>query len=203
MTEDLIEEMDGEMEGETSELVRESSLKPSGKNPFVKKRLLLILVLGVVLLGIFAGAGFFFFRGSPEEATLANGTSVTQENKAPGEPGEPGDPGDPGQIEEIVFEDIIALAPFERIPLKRNSAMGLINLNISLELMDRRYRKQVYSMQDRIRKIIMGQVREMRWLELRTPEGKIQLKYELLKRINSIFPKVVVRNIYFTNLIMQ
>ncbi len=81
--------------------------------------------------------------------------------------------------------------------------MGLINLDISLELMDHRYRKQVVSMQDRIRKIIMGQVREMRWLELRAPEGKIQLKYELLKRINSIFPKVMVRNIYFTNLIMQ
>jgi len=203
LTEELQEEMDGEMEGETSEIVRESSRESSGKETLVKrllgskKRLFLILVIGGVLTGILAGGWFFFLKGSPEQATLGHGTSAMEENRVPSESGQP------DQIEEIVFEDIIALDPFERIPLKGNSAMGLINLDISLELMDHRYRKQVYSMQDRIRKIIMGQVREMRWLELRAPEGKIQLKYELLKRINSIFPKVMVRNIYFTNLIMQ
>ncbi len=203
MTEDLQEEMDGEMEGETSEMVRESSREPSGKITLVKKllgskkRLLLILGIGGVFLGILAGGWFFFSRGAPEQDSLANGTSVTEENRDPGESGQP------GQIEEIVFEDIVVLEPFERISLKRNSAMGLISLDISLELMDHRYRKQIVSMQDRIRKIIIGQVREMRWLELRAPEGKIQLKYEILKRINSIFPKVMVRNIYFTNLIMQ
>lgn len=203
MTEDPGEEMDGEMEGETSEIVRDSSREPSEKKALVKrllgskKRLFLILVIGGGLMGMLAGSWFFFLRGSPEQATLANGPSATQENQDSEESGQA------AQIEEIVFEDIIELEPFERIPLKGNSAMGLISLNISLELMDHRYRKQVYLMQDRIRKIIMGQVREMRWLELRAPEGKIQLKYELLKRINSIFPKVMVRNIYFTNLIMQ
>ncbi len=192
MTEDLQEEMDGEMEGETSEMVRESSRAPSGKETLVKrllgrkKRLLLILVIGGVLIGMLAGSWFFFSKGSPEQAPLANGES-----------------GQAAQIEEIVFEDIVVLEPFERIGLKTNSAMGSVNLDVSLELMDHRYRKQVVSMEDRIRKIIMGQVREMRWLELRTPEGKIQLKYVLLKRINSIFPKVMVRNVYFTNLIMQ
>jgi len=205
LTEDLQEEMDGEMEGKDSEIVRESSREPSGKETLVKrllgskKRLLLILGIGGVLMGILAG-GWIFFRGSPEQATLANGESVMEENRAYSGSGESGQA---AQIEEIVFEDIVVLEPFERIPLKTNSAMGLISLDISLELMDHRYRKQVYAMQDRIRKIIMGQVREMRWLELRAPEGKIQLKYELLKRINSIFPKVVVRNLYFTNLIMQ
>ncbi len=206
MTEDIGEEMDGEMEDETSDMVSESSREPSEKKIFVKrllgskKRLLLILVIGGVLMGILAGVWFFFLRGSSEQATLANGTSAMEEN---GPSGESGESGQPVQIEEIVFEDIVELAPFERILLKGNSVMGIINLDISLELMDHRYRKQVVSMQDRIRKIIMGQVREMRWLELRNPEGKIQLKYELLKRINSIFPKVMVRNIYFTNLIMQ
>jgi flagellar FliL protein len=206
LTEELQEEMDGEMEGETSEMVRESSQEPSGKKTLVKrvlgskKQLFLILVIGGVLMGLLAGGWFFFFRGSPEQATLANGISATEENRGPIESGESGQPGQP---DEIVFEDIVVLEPFERIPLKTNSAMGLISLDISLELMDPRYRKQVVSMQDRIRKIIMGQVREMRWLELRAPQGKIQLKYELLKRINSIFPKVMVRNIYFTNLIMQ
>ncbi len=103
----------------------------------------------------------------------------------------------------MVFEDIIELEPFERIRLKSSSTMSLISMNLSLELIDHQYRKQVFSMEERIRKIITGQVEEMTWLELRNPEGKIMLKYNLLKRINSIFPKAMVRNIYFTNFIMQ
>ena len=202
MTEDLQEEM----EGEDSEIVRESSGEPSGKETFVKrllgskKRLLLILGIGGVLMGILAGGWVFFFRGAPEQGPLANGESAMEDNRASSGSGESGQP---GQIEEIVFEDIVVLEPFERIGLKTNSAFGSVILDVSLELMDHRYRKQVVSVEDRIRKIIMGQVREMRWLELRNPQGKIQLKYALLKRINSIFPKVMVRNIYFTNLIMQ
>jgi flagellar protein FliL len=203
LTEDLQEKKNGNMEGETSEMVRESSGETSEKKTLVKrllerkKQFLLFLVIGGVLMGILAGSWFFFLRGSSEQTASGNGTSALAENRDSGESGQP------AQTQEIVFEDIIVLEPFERIPLKVNSAMGLINLDIALELMDHRYRKQVVSMQDRIRKIIIGQVREMRWIELRTPEGKIQLKYELLQRINSIFPRVMVRNLYFTNLIMQ
>ncbi|MCP4718048.1 MAG: flagellar basal body-associated protein [Desulfobacteraceae bacterium] len=194
MTEDLLEEMDGDMEDDSLDRAETKSKKSFVKRLLgSKKRLFLILLIAVFLVSTFLGVWFFFLRGSPEEASLSNGRSATEE-KAPGES---------DQIAEIVFEDIIELEPFERIRLKTNSAMGLVSLNISLELSDHRYRKQVYSMEDRIRKIIIGQVREMRWLELRNPEGKIHLKYELLKRLNSIFPKVMVRNIYFTNLIMQ
>jgi len=105
--------------------------------------------------------------------------------------------------EEIVFEDIIDLEPFDRIQLKATSALSTISINLSLELSDPKFRKQVIAVEDRIRTIVTGQAEEMTWLELRSPEGKIMLKYELLKRINSIFPEAMVRNIYFTYFIMQ
>lgn len=105
--------------------------------------------------------------------------------------------------EQIIFEDIVELEPFERIHLKTSSTMGLVNLAISLELTDHRYRKQIYTFEDRIRQIVISQVAEMTWLELRNPDGKIRLKYELLRRINSLFPQATVRNIYFTSFIMQ
>jgi flagellar FliL protein len=81
--------------------------------------------------------------------------------------------------------------------------MGLISMNLSLELTDPKYKKQIYTMEGRIREIITSQLEGMTWLELRNPEGKIILKYNLLKRINPIFPKLTVRNIYFTYFIMQ
>ena len=201
MTDDLLEDMDGDMEDDFLERPQGKSQDSLDKKSLVKrllgtkKKLILILLITIVLMGILAGAWFFFFSGD-EETGLSNGIA-TQENRALNK----SDKSD--QIAEIVFEDIVKLEPFERIRLKANSAFESVSLDVSLELIDHRYRKQVISMEDRIRKIIVGQVREKRWLELRSPEGKIQLKYDVLKRINSLFPKVIARNVYFTNLIMQ
>jgi len=199
LAEDLLEEM----EDNSLDSTEIQSKEPLGKKSFIKrllgakKRILIILVACAVLIGILAGVWFFFFKRSSEEVNSADGASTTEESRTLNK----SDKSD--QIEEIVFEDIIELEPFERIALKGGSAMGLISLDVSLELIDHSYRKQVYSMEDRIRKIITGQVRTMGWLELRNPGGKFLLKYDLLQRINSMFPRVMVRNIYFTNLIMQ
>ncbi|MCP3941206.1 MAG: flagellar basal body-associated FliL family protein [Desulfobacteraceae bacterium] len=227
MTENLLDDMEEEMEDES---LGEASLdeapldeatsdgqskdgvesqESSGKKSFAeglgglkkllgaKKKLVLIsgiILFFVVILGV---VGSLFFGGSPEDSNVSNDISVTQAARVSG-----------GSVKTdiittIVFENIIELEPFERIRLKSNSVMGLVSLDLSMELIDLSYKEQVVSMQEKIRKIIIGQVREMRWLELRNPEGKIHLKYELLKKFNALFPKVMVRDIYFTNLIMQ
>jgi len=206
LADDLIEEEMDEKE-EIREIQRENGeTEPSpGKMARIKgvlsnllgnrRRLVIIIagVLVVVVLLLVSGL-VFLFSGSDEQASSSPDTAVmTDEEVKSALEKEP----------DIVFEDIVVLESFERIPLKGNSAMGLISLSISLELTDHRYRKMVVTVEDRLRKIIQGQVREMTWLELRNPEGKIRLKYELLKRMNSTFPKVTIRNIYFTNFLMQ
>ena len=155
-----------------------------------------MIILGIVflVLGIGGAAAFFFLSGGE---TADEGESVPQEMP------EEDIQAALDKKNEIVFEDVVVLAPFERIALRSSSAMGMISLDISLELIDHRYRKSVVTVEDRLRKIVTQQVREMTWLELRHPQGKIELKYALLKRINGIFPKVMVRNVYFTNFIMQ
>ena len=155
-----------------------------------KKAIIIIAVSFVLLIGIGAGAWFFFFKSSPEDEQAEIAAQTMAEEAAARE-------------QEIIFEDIVELEPFERIPLKSNSTMKLVSINLSLELTDQRYRKQIFTMEGRIREIITSQLQEMTWLELRKPEGKITLKYSLLKRINAIFPKLTVRNIYFTYFIMQ
>jgi flagellar FliL protein len=44
---------------------------------------------------------------------------------------------------------------------------------------------------------------EMTWFELRSPEGKINLKYRLIEKINSLYTGAVVQNLYFTSFLMQ
>lgn len=154
-----------------------------------KKNLVIIgaATLAVVLIAV---ALFFFVFSSSDDTALIEEEQIKSEQGAVLE-------------QEIIFEDIVELEPFERIQLKTSSTMGFLNLTLSLELTDHRYRKQIYSMEDRIRQIVETQAAEMTWLELRNPDGKIRMKYDLLKRMNSLFPKPAIRNIYFTYFIMQ
>ena len=208
MAEDILEEMDDDLDNDSMEDIIDDTLedsldqiegvenKSSKKKVIVRvkeffkqiigspKAIIIIAVSFILLTGLAIGGWLFFFKESLNEDQDVQATI-------------------PIRPEEVVFEDIVELEPFEHIKLKAGSTMVWININLSLELIDHRDRKQVYTMEDRIRKIITGQVEEMTWLELRNPEGKIILKYNLLKQINSVFPKATVRNIYFTNFIMQ
>ena len=178
--------------------VKESAIKKvSGKLTGIfkkvfssKKSIIIIAVSFILLITLMVASFFLFFKSSPEEE---QNQIALQEELAATELRE----------QEIVFEDIVELEPFERILLKPGSAMGNLSINIALELTDQRYRKQIFTMEERIRKIITDQIAQEGWLELRNPEGKIVLKYNLIKRINSIFPKITIRNIYFTYFIMQ
>jgi len=187
LAEDIIDEdvLDKSVE-DTSK--KSSKMRMLFKKIFGSKKAIIITALSLALLiSLVLGLLLLFFKGSPEETQdVQDVRNIIVE-----------------QQEAIVFEEIIDLEPFERIRLKAGSTMVLISMDLSLELMDHRYRKQVYTMEERIREIVKGQMEEMTWLELRSPEGKIMLKYNLLKRINSIFPKYRIRDIYFTNFIMQ
>ena len=186
--------VENDLEKSVEESEKKSLLGKTGgvfKKIFKSKKSIIIIAVSFVLLIYFgAGVWFFFFKANPEEGKTIIAAEKRLEETAVRE-------------QEIVFEDIVELEPFERIPLKASSTMGLISMNLSLELTDPRYKKQILTMEGSIREIITSQLEEMMWVELRNPEGKILLKYNLLKRINAIFSKLTVRNIYFTYFIMQ
>jgi len=163
------------------------------KKLFGSKKMVMITVAGMILLTSIVTAGIFFFGKSSEMDKDNQDKAVAKEAATAA-----------GTVmEKVVFEDIVVLKPFDRIRLKEGSSMKFISLDMSLELSDARYKKEVTAMEDKIRQIITRQAEGMTWLELRNPEGKIMLKYDLLKRMNSIFPEVMIRNIYFTNFLMQ
>ena len=197
MAEDFLEDVEdsGTIVDDGGEEIDAPPKKKSllSKLPRPSKKLVIIGIICLLILGGGAGAFLFFFSGEDEveEAVVPETVPEISIQEAL------------DKKDEMVFEDVVVLAPFVRIPLRGTSAMGMISLNISLELTDHRYRKSVVTMEDRIRKIVTQQVREMTWMELRHPQGKIELKYALLKRMNGIFPKVMIRNVYFTNFLMQ
>lgn len=153
-----------------------------------RKKVALILTGLILVMALAAAGGVFFFKIGGKEAA----DPVTDLGRTP-----------TGGTSPPIFEDLIDLAPFERIGLSPESEMRFISLNLSLELTDPARRNQVETSQDRIRDIVTLWMARKTWMELRTSEGKIMLKYDLLKQINSVFSDPVVRNIYFTYFIMQ
>lgn len=202
MAEDLLEEIQGD---EITESINGGG-GVSGEKPVKKgrigrllsgrKKLIIILLLFLFLLGgMGVGVFFFLFSGKeddvPEQPVAEDVVTKESIQAALKDQG------------KAIFEDIVQLEPFKQIFLKQDSNMHYISLGIALEMMEPGFRRQVYTMEPRIRKIIESQMRQMRWMELRSPQGKLKLKFALLNRINQIFPKVAIRHIYFTNFIMQ
>ncbi len=191
MAEDLLDDVDGENTGNAPK--EETSTEKKGRIKGLlgnKKKLIRLVLTLVLILGIGTGVWFFFFSGETEDDPEALAQAEVEAQEA-------------AMVKEIVFEDIVALDPFDQIPLKQGSAMKTISLEISLELLDNQLRKQVYTVRDRLARIVKTQLQEKTWMALRSPEGKIRLKYELLDRMNRIFPKTTIRNIYFTKFLMQ
>jgi len=149
------------------------------------------LILMVVLLAG-AGGGWYFFL---KDKNSVKKPVVPPPVKAMDKP--------PEVDRAKVFPDQVFLEPFQRLELKPSGNIKLITLDIALELLDLEMKQDVEKNQLAIRKIIEDEVRKTTWLVLRTPEGKLQLKLELVKKINQILTRAKIRDLYFINLIMQ
>ena len=98
--------------------------------------------------------------------------------------------------------NIVKLESFNKIRLRQSRGFKFISIDIALELMTidtiiEKNKKQ------RIRGVIKNQLGKITWKELKSPEGKLKLKYKLIKEINLVLSKAKIKNLYFINLIMQ
>ncbi len=104
---------------------------------------------------------------------------------------------------KVDYKNILTLKPFIWIALNKDSYMHKVSIDITLELVSNDKIKIVTARQSDIRNIVRKIAGEMRWMELRNPEGKIKFKYILIRKINSLFPDIIVRNLYLTHFIMR
>ncbi|OQY02144.1 MAG: hypothetical protein B6I26_02130 [Desulfobacteraceae bacterium 4572_130] len=98
--------------------------------------------------------------------------------------------------------NIVKLEPFSKIKLEKSRGFKFVNIDIALELITidtiiKKNKKQ------RIRHTIENELGKITWEALKTPEGKLKLKYALIKKINLVLSKAKIKNLYFINLIMQ
>jgi flagellar FliL protein len=156
----------------------EEQTKEEGKKSGGKKKLILILI-PVLLLLIGGGAGaYFFVFHKKSEAKKA----------VPVAPKKLG----------IMYD----LGSF-LVNLADKNANTYAKVSITIELSNQKVQEEVVKRLPIIKDAVINLLSSKTYNEIRTPEGKEELRLELIKRINAILVTGGVQNIYFTQFIVQ
>ncbi|MFP3206569.1 MAG: flagellar basal body-associated protein FliL [Hydrogenobaculum sp.] len=155
----------------------EEQVKEEGKQSGGKKKLIFILI--PVLLLLIGGAGAYFFL------THKKKESTKQMVVAPQKLG--------------VMYDLGSFL----VNLADKNANTYAKVSITLELSNQKVQQEVVKRLPIIKDAVINLLSSKTYDEIRTPEGKEELRLELIKRINAILVTGGVQNIYFTQFIVQ
>ena len=163
------------MAEEEKEAKEEKEQKKGGK-----KGLFIFLALFIVLAAAGGGAYFFFLKGGGEKKK-----EVKEIEKKPTEIG-------------VMFD----LGTFI-VNLADPGVEMYAKVSITLELSDQEVTKEVEKRLPIVKDAVIDILSSKTYSDIRTPEGKEKLRFELIKRINTILVKGGVRNLYFTEFVVQ
>ncbi|MEW6426841.1 MAG: flagellar basal body-associated FliL family protein [Thermodesulfobacteriota bacterium] len=150
-----------------------------------KSKLMLFIIIGVVVVAL-AGGGFFiyttFLAPPPEAPAEAQGVK-------------------PAELGEKVGE-MFQMDPFV-VNLSDPKGKRYLKVTISLELANALAVEKATKLTPKLRDMVIIMLTSLTFEEVMTPEGKMQIRDELLERFNGIMRPDRVSNIYFTDFVVQ
>ena len=163
------------MADEKDDLQDETAKEPAKKGG--GKKLLIIIVAAGIVLGAGGFAGYKLLAGKKSD------DNVQQENVD-------------------INTSIFALAPFV---LNLSDHGRYLKVTIQFEVSDESFLDMVEAKTPQLRDTIITLVSSKSLTSIASPEGKFQLKDELLFRANQVMGvnKDVFKNLYFTEFVMQ
>ena len=155
------------------------SEQPQQEKPRKGKKKLLIIIAGVILA--VAASGFITY------------TMLTKGKGGSEEGGKKRD----AHLEKAV---LVAVDPFI---LNLTEPGRFLKVTMQFELSDASYQQIITDKIPQIKDAIIILISSKSAESLASPEGKLQLKDELLMRTNQVNGKDVIKNLYFTEFVMQ
>lgn len=160
-----------------------------------KKLLIIIVAAALVLTG--AGVGAFLLLGGKgkKSAEAEHGVEKAADHgggEAKGGDAHGGGGGGKGNL--VAFEPFI---------LNLAEQGRFLKMTMQLELANAGYQNMITDKSPQLRDTIITLVSSKSVESLTSPEGKMQLKDELLLRVNMALGKDAVKSIYFTEFVMQ
>lgn len=150
--------------------------------PQKKSKLLFFIILGAGIL-LIGGGGFFAYTKflAPRPAA--------EENAAV-------------QKEQQVIGEIFALEPFV-VNLADPKGKRYLKVKVELELESPAAVEKATKVAPKLRDMVIMMLTSLSFEEVMTPEGKIRIRDELLERFNQIMRPDRIKNIYFTEFVVQ
>lgn len=152
--------------------------------PQKKSKLLLFIILGVVIL-LMAGGAFFaytkFFAPQPGATKIEAELPIDR----------------PDPVGEIV-----SLEPFV-VNLADPKGKRYLKLKLSLELETLEAAERIPKIAPKLRDIVIMMLTSLAFEEVMTPEGKLRIRDELIERFNRAARPDKIKNIYFSEFVVQ
>ena len=165
--------------------------------PKKSRTLLIIIVVAVLVLGGGGGGAFFFLKGDASEE-LAEG-----EEGADGEDGAEAEE----EIEELATPYYFSLNPPFVVNFVGKGRAKFLQVNIDGLTRNSTVKEDITTHLPHIRNNVIFLLSSKRYEDLITPEGKEDLRKQVLKEIRDILKKETgngdVEDIYFTSFVMQ
>ena len=172
--------------------------------PKSSKKMMIIIIVGVVLLLILGVVGGMFFGGFFDDKPVPVETTQNVDSESGGDTDSDNSEGSSEEFEDISYWplDPPFVLNFEGKSKARFMQIGL-EISTTSEKSYAAVKKHSPIMRNEIVLLLSGQKYE----EMITPEGKEQLRAELIETINIILKKHKAKkgidNIYFTSFVMQ
>ncbi len=168
------------------------------EQPKKKKGLLKWIILAVLLLAL-GGGGFFaykkFFAKAPEDGAKTEEQAAAGEHGGGG--GEPGEKAKPGAGSQIVSLPVFLVNLAD--PLGRR----YLKLSMDVEVVDDAAKADVAKNEAKIKDALLLLLSSKTYQELSTLDAKIQLKQDIVQRLNLILGNGKVIQVYFTEMVIQ
>jgi len=179
----------------TNKKTREAADEEGATPVTPKKSNLKWIIVGVLVLFAVGGGGAFawFKVMSPHKAEAKAGDAKSSEVKTEGKPGEQAGPTKMGPI--------LDLDPF--IVNLADSEPRFLKVTIKLELDGPLAKTEISERMPQVRDAILILLTSKESQSLKPTGGKLQLRDEILQRINSLMASGQARNAYFTEFVVQ
>jgi len=152
-----------------------------------KSKLIFFIILGVTIL-LLGGGGFFAYT----KLMAPKPTAVEEPKEGEGEKGGP----------QKAIGEILPLDPFV-VNLADPSGKRYLKVKVELELDSPVAAEKAKQVAPKLRDMVIMMLTSLSFEEVMTPEGKIRIRDELLERFNQIMRPDRIKNIYFTEFVVQ
>lgn len=168
-----------------------------------KSKLLIILIAVALVLGAGGGVAYFtgVFGGAGKAEAAKQPAAHGQEKGGHGkEAGEHGAPGAHGEGEGA--GSVVPLDPFV-VNLADEGTQRYLKVSMKLEFLGPQPPPQFSGKQAQIRDLVLTLLSSKSVGDVRTVEGKAQLRDEIIARVNRVLGDDAVKAVYFAEFIVQ